>query len=208
MPARRPPAPRPAQSAAGRGGAGRAGGADRAEPAREPRAARAAGTADSAGAAGAAGAARAGRAWEGLQARLPWLRRLRGMTVGAGLVLASVLFGLVSVVPPLRSWVAQQAELGELREDVAARQVRVQQLQAEVDRWDDPAYVSAQARARLHYVLPGERAYVVVDPPTGAVPEDSAPPPAEEDESWLQELWRAVRGDSGTLEDGVLEGAP
>ena len=38
-------------------------------------------------------------------------------------------------------------------------------LQAQAQaRWQDPAYVEAQARERLHYVLPGETRYVVLGP--------------------------------------------
>jgi hypothetical protein len=33
---------------------------------------------------------------------------------------------------------------------------------AELAQWDDPEYVASQARARLHFVFPGERQYIVV----------------------------------------------
>jgi hypothetical protein len=33
---------------------------------------------------------------------------------------------------------------------------------AELAQWNDPEYVASQARARLHFVFPGERQYIVV----------------------------------------------
>ena len=44
-------------------------------------------------------------------------------------------------------------------------------LQAAEARWDDPAYVEAQARARLHFVRPGEVGYVVLTEEELASPE-------------------------------------
>ena len=38
------------------------------------------------------------------------------------------------------------------------------QLQKLKARWNDPAYVEEQARARLQYARPGDTVYVVVDP--------------------------------------------
>jgi hypothetical protein len=34
-------------------------------------------------------------------------------------------------------------------------------------RWQDPDYVKAQARERLHFVMPGERQYIVTGTPNG-----------------------------------------
>jgi hypothetical protein len=28
-------------------------------------------------------------------------------------------------------------------------------------KWNDPEYVASQARARLHFIFPGERAYII-----------------------------------------------
>ena len=41
-------------------------------------------------------------------------------------------------------------------------QADVDELEAEIARWDDPAYIEAQARDRLYYVFPGDRSYLVV----------------------------------------------
>jgi hypothetical protein len=33
---------------------------------------------------------------------------------------------------------------------------------AELAKWNDPDYVASQARARLHFVFPGERQYIII----------------------------------------------
>jgi hypothetical protein len=33
---------------------------------------------------------------------------------------------------------------------------------AELAKWNDPEYVASQARARLHFIFPGERAYIII----------------------------------------------
>jgi hypothetical protein len=37
----------------------------------------------------------------------------------------------------------------------------------ELLQWQDPEYVKAQARERLHFVMPGERQYIVTGTPKG-----------------------------------------
>ena len=36
------------------------------------------------------------------------------------------------------------------------------EARAELLRWQDPDYVKAQARERLHFVLPGERQHIIL----------------------------------------------
>lgn len=75
-----------------------------------------------------------------------------------GLVAFTLLF------PSLRAYLGQRAELAALEQELVAAQERQADLRAELERWEDPAYVEAQARSRLSYVMPGETAYRVIDP--------------------------------------------
>ena len=63
---------------------------------------------------------------------------------------------------------------------------RVELLVAERRRLDDPAYIAAEARRRLHFVMPGETAYVVIPPEPAA---EEAP---GGDAPWYAQLWDSV----------------
>ena len=91
--------------------------------------------------------------------RLARLVSVRAMVLGVvGLVAFTLLF------PSVRAYLGQQAELDALEQELVAAQGRQADLRSELDRWGDPAYVEAQARSRLSYVMPGETPYRVIDP--------------------------------------------
>jgi cell division protein FtsB len=71
---------------------------------------------------------------------------------------------LAVMVPSVRAYLKQQETLQDLQGQLVDAQAQVDDLQGQVARWNDPAYVIAQARDRLVYVLPGETPYRVVDP--------------------------------------------
>jgi cell division protein FtsB len=81
-------------------------------------------------------------------------------------VLALVIVALsLSLAYPIRQYFGQRAEMAQMREQVRQQEQRVADLQAERDRWSDPAYIRAQARKRLHYCRPDETCFVTVNPP-------------------------------------------
>lgn len=177
---------------------------------------------------GSGGDRRVGRA-ESVQQRLPRLFTVRAMVMFVVLSIAFVL-----VFPTLRQYLDQQVTLEQLRAEVAAAEQDNEDLEAELDRWSDPAYVEAQARERLAFVMPGERALRVADPEV--VPEETAggdpaaPGAVESDDPtrpWYAQLWDSVQvagsagtgpsegsagtgttGDNGTAPDGTgIEGS-
>ena len=98
---------------------------------------------------------------------------------------------------PLRGYLAQRAEIAALERKVAAQERRVADLREAERRWDDPAYVRAQARQRLHYVLPGETQYIVLEPEEAPAPaRASRARSAEPGEPWFARLWQSVEGAS------------
>ncbi|MDO7883286.1 FtsB family cell division protein [Salinibacterium soli] len=90
-----------------------------------------------------------------------WLRNLRfsGFTL---LMLALVILAVIVLAPNLRILLEQRAQIAQLEQTVAEAESSVGELTEEVDRWKDPAYIEAQARERLNYVLPGDISYLVV----------------------------------------------
>lgn len=84
-----------------------------------------------------------------------WIASLRfsGFTV---LTVGLLVVGAFVIAPTLSTYVQQQREIAALRESVAQHRERVAQIDAERLNWQDPAFVRAQARGRLFYVMPGE----------------------------------------------------
>jgi cell division protein FtsB len=138
-----------------------------------------------------------------VQQRLPRLFTVRALVMFVVLSIAFVL-----VFPTLRQYLDQQVALEQLRAEVAQAEQQNEDLEAELDRWSDPAYVEAQARERLAFVMPGERALRVADPEV--VPDETAddaaattPTPVEPDDPtrpWYAQIWDSVQvaGVAGT----------
>ncbi|MFK4148011.1 septum formation initiator family protein [Streptomyces sp. NPDC004065] len=87
--------------------------------------------------------------------------RLTGRAALLALVVCSL---VVALAYPMRQYVSQRAEIADLRHDRQQAQQRVEQLRDLKARWQDDAYAEQQIRQRLHYVMPGETGYTVVDP--------------------------------------------
>jgi len=90
-----------------------------------------------------------------------WLRNLRlsGFTV---FMLALIVVAVVVLAPSLKILIEQRAQIAQLEQSVQDAEGAVTELTAEVARWDDPAYIEAQARERLYYVFPGDVSYLVI----------------------------------------------
>jgi hypothetical protein len=82
------------------------------------------------------------------------------------LVAAFFIFALV-LAPPIQHYFNQRAQINALRAQVDSDRAVLEAARLELTRWQDPEYVKAQARERLHFVMPGERQYIVTGTPTG-----------------------------------------
>jgi cell division protein FtsB len=103
-----------------------------------------------------------------------WLRniRLSGFTLT---MLLLVILAVVVLAPSLKLLIEQQQEMSALEVEVGEQRDSVDDLEDEVARWSDPAYIEAEARDRLLYVYPGEYSYLVIDGTTTATTADGAP---------------------------------
>ena len=68
----------------------------------------------------------------------------------------------VSYASSLRAYLQQRSHIGDLKAQIAERETSIDALEREKRRWDDPAYVKAQARARFGYLMPGESGFEVI----------------------------------------------
>ena len=148
--------------------------------------------------------------------RLPRLFSVRALVLFVVGLLAFVL-----LFPTVRAYLAQRADNDRLVQHVAEARAANDDLTAELKRWTDDAYVAAQARERLAFVLPGETAFRVVDPET--VPDPTAPTlnatgsgPALVAEGtttpWYATIWASVRvageAEVATAPTGAPTGSP
>ena len=80
------------------------------------------------------------------------------------LVAVFFIFALV-LAPPIQHYFTQRAQINALRAQVDGDRAALEAARLELIRWQDPDYVKAQARERLHFVMPGERQYIVTVTP-------------------------------------------
>jgi type II secretory pathway pseudopilin PulG len=96
---------------------------------------------------------------------------------------------------PFKVWVAQRGQISDLQAQTRAAQQRIMQLRADEQRWQDPDFVRQQARQRLHYVMPGETAYVVLDDRNAkrAHARHRTPRTVQLTGPWYSRLWQSVQ---------------
>jgi cell division protein FtsB len=86
----------------------------------------------------------------------------RGLSNRA-LIVGIVLFVVaITLAPPIQNYFTQRAQINALKTQISDNQAMLDKAANELAQWDDPEFVASQARARLHFVFPGERQYIVV----------------------------------------------
>ena len=121
------------------------------------------------------------------------------------LVLVGVLVMLMLAVP-FRSLIQERREIKILEQQVASKQLIIDDLNNRKARLADPAYIQALARERLNYVFPGEIGFVVLDEETNtaitSVPGALVP---NNDAAWYTKLWTSTKlADQPALENDPL----
>jgi cell division protein FtsB len=92
------------------------------------------------------------------------LRFGRRRTSNRFLALSAILFILaLAIAPPVKNYFTQRAQISALKSQLSADNVALQKAREELLLWQDPDFVKTQARERLHFVLPGERQYIVTE---------------------------------------------
>jgi len=118
--------------------------------------------------------------------------RQRPNLTGRAVVLATALALVVfTLAVPARELISQRQQIAALQSANDAQAARVQSLQVQQQRLDDPAYITSLIRERLHYVMPGEVGYVVLDPSEAPAPTTKKPVAAPV--AWYSTVWSSVR---------------
>ena len=87
-------------------------------------------------------------------------RRVRSNARPLALITIIFIFTL-TLAPPIKNYFTQRAQINALKSQVAFDNTTLEAARAELNKWQDPNYIKSQARERLHFVLPGERQYIV-----------------------------------------------
>ena len=92
------------------------------------------------------------------------LRFRRRRTSNRVLALSAIFFILaLTIAPPVKHYFTQRAQISALKAEHSADNTALEKAREELLLWQDPEYIKSQARERLHFVLPGERQYIVTD---------------------------------------------
>jgi len=124
--------------------------------------------------------------------------KVRSRLTGRAAILVMVLAVLaVSYASSLRAYLDQRAHIVDLKEQIAERRANIAELQREKERWQDPSYVSAEARERFGYVKPGETPFVVLDDGEPLQRESELTDPDTvapvEKRAWYDDAWDSMK---------------
>ena len=118
-----------------------------------------------------------------------------GLTARRAVILAAVVCVLtLTIAGPVRTYFAQRTEMRQLAASEAALRRQIADLEQQKVKLADPAYIAAQARERLGFVMPGDVPFQVQLPPTAAV----APQPGSDTAKpagngpWYTSLWHTI----------------
>lgn len=117
------------------------------------------------------------------------------LSARAGAVLGVLVVLMAILAIPFKEWITQRARIADLESQLEWHTQRTEELRAALDRWDDPAYVEAQARSRLHFVRPGQVGYVVLAEDEAGAPETTTTRPmvqAPRGGPWWSAVWSTV----------------
>lgn len=125
-----------------------------------------------------------------MRTRAPQPKRFTSRAVVLSLVLLAL---LLAYAYPVRVYLAQQAEITALEQNQERQSDKIARMAALAAKWDDNAYVRAQARQRLGMIMPGEKPFVVIDPSRGQQTDPAAIPGADRaSRPWYGKLWSSV----------------
>ena len=86
----------------------------------------------------------------------------RNQGSGRTFAIAAIFFALaLFLAPPIKNYFTQRAQISALEAQLDSDYSALDAARKELMLWQDPSYIKSQARERLHFVMPGERQYIV-----------------------------------------------
>lgn len=140
-------------------------------------------------------------------------QQLRFTARRVAIVAAVVCVLTLTIAGPVRTYFSQRTQMRQLAAAEATLREQIADLQAQKAKLADPAYIAAQARERLGFVMPGEIPYQVQLPTSAAsspVSGSQAVPGGARD-PWYTSLWHTIADTAHTQPSSaptVLPSAP
>lgn len=114
------------------------------------------------------------------------------------IMLSLVVLAAWVLVPTFGTFLDQRQKIAAMEESVQVTQAEIRALERERERWQDPAYITTQARERLYYVRPGEIVYLVDNDLDALDLPLEQEPVSDEIEArrseWMPQLLRSITG--------------
>ena len=111
---------------------------------------------------------------------------------GLALVVAGI--AAVTAVIPFRQILEQQARVESLSDELTRINLENELLSAEAVALNTPGEIERLARENLGYVMPGETAYVVLEPESALTSTTPGPAVSELDVPWYLAIWNFFTG--------------
>jgi cell division protein FtsB len=122
-------------------------------------------------------------------------QRLGSAARRAAILAAVVCVLTLTIAGPVRTYFAQRTEMRQLAASQAALRAQIGALEQQKAKLADPAFIAAQARERLGFVMPGDIPYQVQLPPGAVAPPPepgSQAPKSSGNDPWYTALWRTI----------------
>lgn len=120
----------------------------------------------------------------------------KSLVTGRGAaIIGLIVIAVMLLAMPLREYLGQRSQMSAVAAQTAEHQARVDALANEAEQWRDPEYVRTKARSELHYVLPGEVGYIVLESSDADARKTGQADQANPSMSrpWFSALWRSVQ---------------
>ncbi|GAB05318.1 FtsB family cell division protein [Gordonia amarae] len=112
-----------------------------------------------------------------------------------GLALVMIVAGIavaLTLSAPLRNSMSDRSEFAQLSASNADLRKQIAYYEQKINEQNDPAYIEAQARERLHFVYPGEKSVVMMYPGDDARKAAERKAAEHANNPWYSNLWEAV----------------
>jgi cell division protein FtsB len=113
------------------------------------------------------------------------------LTARAAILVLAVASVMVAVALPLKIWLGQRGDIASLAAQTHRAESRIAQLTTQDKRWHNSGYIEAQARERLHYVLPGQKTFIVLGKGQGGQSGARKHHTAATSGPWYSQFWQS-----------------